>query len=222
MPNVQPNHDCELERRWHVNGRAVWAASLLSGWPPKSLRYNLEMFSVQLLSSSVQNVYEIMTVDLSEAGMSTAAPCEHRSAILFKTTFWNLSAFGGTCQLRNLSLQYLEVHDSATLLPANNSQQKPNNRILLLPFINGFHALKVRLLDFCPSKDTIYFSERNLEKTFNEKIRFIFLSKEFLNDASDDSNKKLLLPYFRYNVSTCESTLIPHATQAHEKHSTTA
>ena len=48
-------------------------------------------------------------------------------------------------------------------------------------------------------------------------MRFIFLSKEFLNDVSDDSNTKLLLPYFRYNVSTRESTLIPRATQARTK-----
>ena len=41
-------------------------------------------------------------------------------------------------------------------------QQKSSNRILLLAFINGFHAQKVRLLDFWPWMDTIYFSERNL------------------------------------------------------------
>ena len=73
-------------------------------------------------------------------------------------------------------------------------QQKPNSRILLPPFINGSHAQKVRLLDFWPSKATIYFSGRNLEKTYNEKIQFIFLSKEFLNDVSDDSNTKLHPP----------------------------
>ena len=83
-------------------------------------------------------------------------------------------------------------------------QQKPNNRILLLPFINGSQAQKVRLLDFWPSKDTIYFSERNLERTYNEIKRFIFVNKEFLSDVSDDSKTKLLLPYFRYNVSTRE------------------
>ena len=41
-------------------------------------------------------------------------------------------------------------------------QQKPNNRILSLPFINGSQAQKIRLLDFWPAKDTIYIPERNL------------------------------------------------------------
>ena len=55
-------------------------------------------------------------------------------------------------------------------------QQKPNNRILLLPSINSSQAQKVRLLDFWPSdhEDTTYFSERNLERTYSEMIRFIF------------------------------------------------
>ena len=50
-----------------------------------------------------------------------------------------------------------------------NYQQKPNNRILLLPFINGSQAQKIRLLDFWPAKDTIYIPERNLGKTYNEQ-----------------------------------------------------
>ena len=47
------------------------------------------------------------------------------------------------------------------VLPDNrvSYQQKPNNRILLLPFINGSQAQKIRLLDFWPAKDTIYTSE---------------------------------------------------------------
>ena len=65
-------------------------------------------------------------------------------------------------------------------------QQEPNNRLLLLPFINGAQAQKIRLLGFWPAKDTIYIPERNLGKTYNEKIRFTFRSKEFLNDVSSD------------------------------------
>ena len=65
-------------------------------------------------------------------------------------------------------------------------QQKPNNRILLLPFMNGAQAQKIGLLGFWPAKDTIYIPERNLGKTYNEKIRFTFRSKEFLNDVSSD------------------------------------
>ena len=64
--------------------------------------------------------------------------------------------------------------------------QQPNNRILLLPFMNGSQAQKVRLIDFWLAKDAIYIPERNLGKTYNEKIRFIFRSKEFLNDVSND------------------------------------
>ena len=65
-------------------------------------------------------------------------------------------------------------------------QQQPNNRVLLLPFINGSQAQTIRLLEFWPAKDTIYISERNLGKTYNEKIRLLFRSKEFVNDVSND------------------------------------
>ena len=95
-------------------------------------------------------------------------------------------------QLKLRSWFLAHIHKLAKL---QTYQQKPNNRILLLPFINGSQAQKVRLLHFWHPKDTIYFSERNLEKTYNEKIRFMFLSKEFINDVSDDSNTKLLKPY---------------------------
>ena len=43
-------------------------------------------------------------------------------------------------------------------------QQRPNNRTLLLLFINGSQAQRVRLLDFSPKKGTIYFSEHNHRK----------------------------------------------------------
>ena len=35
-------------------------------------------------------------------------------------------------------------------------QQNPSNRTLLLPFVNGSHAQRVRLLDFWEQKDAIY------------------------------------------------------------------
>ena len=39
---------------------------------------------------------------------------------------------------------------------------------------NSSQAQKVEVLDFWSSKDAIYFSRRNLEKAYNEKIRFIY------------------------------------------------
>ena len=53
-------------------------------------------------------------------------------------------------------------------------QQKPNNRAIFLPIINGSQAQRVRLLDFWPSKGTTYFLEQNHVKTYNKRMRLYF------------------------------------------------
>ena len=76
-------------------------------------------------------------------------PAKNRHAVISRV-------FRSPVEDRRLKGSFVRYDNNTFASLVASYQQKPNNRILLLPFINGSQAQKIRLLDFWTAKDDLY------------------------------------------------------------------